>query len=162
MPVDTAAWAVFSERLAAAVFENVREKRPGHLSHRHVQLIGRRGAVCVQLVSNEKIRKLNRQWRGKDYATDVLSFPLIFEESGANFLPDLQGVDELELGEIVISVEKAHDQAVEYGHSFERELAFLFVHGLLHILGFDHETKEQEKDMFARQTAVLICSGFVK
>jgi probable rRNA maturation factor len=160
--LDTAQWAETCERLLIAVFENVRRQRPRHLLARHVKLIESQGAVCLQFVSNEKIRKLNKDWRGKDYATDVLSFPLIFEESGASFLPDLGGTTELELGDIVISVEKANEQAAEYGHSLERELAFLFVHGLLHVLGFDHETAAQEKDMFSRQTAVLNCVGFVK
>ena len=115
----------------------------------------------VELVSNQKIRKLNEQWRGKDYATDVLSFPLIFDGGSAQFMPQMAD-SEMELGEIIISVEKAVEQANEYGHSFERELAFLFVHGLLHIIGFDHETKEDEREMFSRQTEVLNCLGFVK
>jgi probable rRNA maturation factor len=160
--LDTAQWAETCERLLMAVFENVRRQRPDHLLASHVKLIESQGAVCLQFVSNKTIRKLNKQWRHKDYATDVLSFPLIFEESGASFLPDLAGTTELELGDIVISVEKANEQAAEYGHSLERELAFLFVHGLLHVLGFDHETAEQEKDMFSRQTAVLNCLGFIK
>jgi probable rRNA maturation factor len=111
------------------------------------------------LVSNAKIRELNRQWRGKDYATDVLSFPLAVDETGV-FERAQPGEETWELGELIISMEKAAEQAAEYGHSFEREFAFLFVHGFLHVLGFDHITKAQEKEMFGRQSQILTAAGF--
>jgi probable rRNA maturation factor len=116
------------------------------------------GTLSLVLVSNKKIRQLNKQWREKDYATDVLSFPLAVDEN-LQILPAPPG-ESWELGEVVVSLEKTAEQAAEYGHSFEREFAFLYVHGLLHVLGFDHITKAQEKDMFGRQREILTGAGF--
>ena len=110
--------------------------------------------VSVTFTNNEKIRELNRKFRGIDRATDVLSFPL-FDYEGETEEPP---VDELVgmLGDIVISLEQAEKQAEEYGHSFEREAAFLTVHSTLHLLGYDHETgEEDEKDMRRRQREIL-------
>ena len=91
------------------------------------------------VVDNATIRALNRNYRNKDAATDVLSFPLE-EELEDNEEPDVfGGPAERMLGDIVISIEKAAEQAEEYGHSIERELAFLAVHGMLHLLGHNHE-----------------------
>ncbi|MDF1508316.1 rRNA maturation RNase YbeY [Robertmurraya sp. DFI.2.37] len=109
--------------------------------------------LSVTFVTNERIQEINREYRGKDYPTDVISFAL--EEMGegeiqvsGNELPRV-------LGDIIISIKKAHEQAEEYGHSFEREIGFLAVHGLLHLLGYDHENEEDEKKMFARQRVIL-------
>ena len=104
--------------------------------------------VSVTFTDNEKIRELNAQYRSIDRATDVLSFPL-FDE-------DFEDEEELALGDVVLSLEKAQEQAKEYGHSFEREVAFLVVHSVLHLLGYDHETSEEdEKEMFFRQEEVM-------
>lgn len=114
--------------------------------------------VSVTFTDNEKIRELNRKFRGIDRATDVLSFPL-FDYEGQTDEPP---VDELVgmLGDIVISLEQAEKQAEEYGHSFEREAAFLCVHSMLHLLGYDHETsKEDEADMRRRQSEILARMG---
>jgi probable rRNA maturation factor len=89
---------------------------------------------------------------GKDAPTDVLSFPLELEEPP---LPDLPW----EVGEVIISAERAQEQAIEYQHTLERELCFLFVHGLLHVLGFDHMEPGDEKDMFSRQKEILHAAG---
>jgi len=94
----------------------------------------------VILISNEKIKEMNYQYRNKNYATDVLTFP---DGTFHN------------LGDIFISIEKTHEQAKEYGHTFERELGFLTVHGLLHTLGYDHQTKEDETAMIALQDKIL-------
>ena len=110
--------------------------------------------VSVTFTDDEDIRKLNRQFRNIDRATDVLSFPL-FDYSGEEDEPP---VDELMgmLGDIVISLETAKRQAAEFGHSFEREAAFLCVHSMLHLLGYDHETgDEDEADMRRRQSEIL-------
>ena len=110
--------------------------------------------VSVTFTDNEQIRGLNRRFRNIDRATDVLSFPL-FDYDGVSDEPP---VDELigMLGDIVLSLEQAECQAREYGHSFEREVAFLTVHSMLHLLGYDHETSEEdEADMRARQRAVM-------
>lgn len=110
--------------------------------------------VSVTFTDNAKIRKLNKKFRNLDRATDVLSFPL-FDYTGEEEEPP---VDELVgmLGDIVISLEQAKKQGEEYGHGFEREAAFLCVHSMLHLLGYDHETSpEDEKDMRRRQSEIL-------
>ena len=105
--------------------------------------------VSVTLTDNEGIHGLNRDYRGVDRETDVLSFPL-FEDAAE------EGESAVPLGDIVLSLEKAQTQAEEYGHSYEREVAFLCVHSVLHLLGYDHETgEEDERDMFARQERIL-------
>jgi len=103
--------------------------------------------VSVTVTDNEGIRELNSRYRNIDRPTDVLSFP-IFDEAEE---------DEASiLGDIVISAEKAVSQAEEYGHSLEREIAFLCVHSVLHLLGYDHETSEEdEREMFAKQEDIL-------
>jgi probable rRNA maturation factor len=113
--------------------------------------------VSISFVDNHEIRELNKQYRDKDTATDVLSFPLMeFEETEENYNDEDEYVQEDKLlGDIVISLEKAQEQATEYGHSFERELAFLTVHGVLHLLGMDHEDEEQEKEMLQKQDKIL-------
>jgi probable rRNA maturation factor len=109
--------------------------------------------LSVTFVTNEKIQEINRQYRNKDYATDVISFAL--EEMGEGEIEVTGGDMPRVLGDIIISVKKAEEQAEEYGHSFEREIGFLAVHGLLHLLGYDHEMEEDEKIMFDRQRAIL-------
>lgn len=107
--------------------------------------------VSVTLCDNEEIRELNRKFRNIDRATDVLSFPL-FDDDGMD-----AHVEELDcmLGDIVLSLERARLQAEEFGHSFEREVAFLTVHSTLHLLGYDHETSpEEEADMRRRQSEI--------
>lgn len=140
------------ERLSAAVLSNLRRRRPAHLKDVDLAELGERGQLSVVLTSNENIRKINKEWMEKDYATDVLSFPL-------DLVPPPVGLP-WEFGEIVISLEKAEEQAAAYGHSFERELAFLFVHGLLHVLGFDHASAAEENEMFGRQKEILDKAGF--
>lgn len=110
--------------------------------------------VSVTFTDNEGIRELNRKFRNIDRPTDVLSFPL-FDYTGESEEPP---VDEFVgmLGDIVISLEQAKKQAEEFGHSFEREAAFLTVHSMLHLLGYDHEAGEDEEaDMRRRQREIL-------
>ncbi len=110
--------------------------------------------VSVTLVDNEEIHVLNREYRDVDRPTDVLSFP-IFDED------DMGG--KTVLGDIVLSLERAREQAEEFGHSFEREVAFLTVHSMLHLLGYDHEEgKAQESEMFTRQEAILCKMGLAR
>ena len=91
--------------------------------------------VSVTFTDNEKIQKINNEFRGIDKPTDVLSFPLTdYESADVPFVDDLDG----SLGDIVISLERAKEQAEEFGHSFDREIAFLTVHSMLHLLGYDH------------------------
>lgn len=104
--------------------------------------------VSVTIVDNEEIHRINSEQRGIDRATDVLSFPM--------FDDDFDDGEYCILGDIVISAERADEQAEEYQHSFEREIAFLTVHSVLHLLGYDHETSpEDEADMFGRQEKIL-------
>ena len=103
--------------------------------------------ISVLLVDNATIQELNRDYRDKDAPTDVLSFPLEEDLEGETEPEIIGGPAARMLGDIVISMEKATAQAAEYGHSVERELAFLLVHGLLHLLGHDHEKDETAKKL---------------
>ena len=115
--------------------------------------------VSITFLDDAGIRELNKQFRLIDRPTDVLSFPL-FDYEGESDEPP---VDELigMLGDIVISLETAERQAKEFGHSLEEEVAFLTVHSMLHLLGYDHETsREDEKEMFSRQDDVMKRMGY--
>ena len=107
--------------------------------------------VGVALVDDGYIRMLNREYRGGDYATDVLAFPLDSDGAGAGG-PD---GDAPVLGDIVISVERARDQARQFKHPLRREVALLAIHGLLHLLGYDDETEAAASVMWARQKELL-------
>lgn len=109
--------------------------------------------LSVTFTDNEGIRAINRDYRGKDQPTDVISFAL--EEMGEGEIEITGAEIPRVLGDIIISVPRAKEQAEEYGHSFERELGFLAVHGFLHLLGYDHMTKEDETEMFGRQNEIL-------
>lgn len=113
--------------------------------------------VSVSFVDNEEIHQINRQFRDIDRATDVLSFPLLTFEEGE--IPDLNEKEEVLLGDIIISLERAREQAEEYGHSLKREIAFLTAHSMLHLLGYDHMEEEEEKEMFAKQREILNKAG---
>lgn len=106
------------------------------------------GLVSFVFIDNKKIREINKEYRGIDRETDVISFAFMDEDIN----PD---TDYTNYGEIYISLEKTLSQSLEYGHSFDRELCFLTVHGLLHLLGYDHMTKEDEKVMFSLQDKIL-------
>ncbi|MFC5703655.1 rRNA maturation RNase YbeY [Cohnella faecalis] len=148
-----------------------------------------KGIVTLTLTDNEGIRQLNKQFRGLDKPTDVLSFSMLETVEDE---PEIRYDDEYEtvetdegdeeddaeqaeaestdlsdpfadmIGDIVISVPRAEEQASDYGHSFERELGFLFVHGFLHLIGYDHGDEEQEREMFAKQEAVLAQAGLTR
>ncbi len=107
----------------------------------------------VIFVDSDKITKLNRDYRGIDRETDVISFALEDGEANINF-----EFGRL-LGDIYICVPKMKAQAQEYGHSLDREMGFLTIHGLLHLLGYDHMTKDEEKIMFAKQEEILNAYG---
>ena len=103
----------------------------------------------IILVDNDYIHKINKEYRNIDRETDVITFAL--EDEDTVLLPNSDRV----LGDIYISLDKAKSQSIEYGHSFERELCFLAVHGFYHLLGYDHQTKEEEEIMFKKQEEVL-------
>ena len=102
--------------------------------------------ISVSLVSNQKIHEINKIYRFKDYVTDVISFENYIDDYYADFI---------DLGDVFISVDQAIKQANEYQHSIFRELSFLFVHGLLHCLGYDHQDEIEEKKMFGLQEVIL-------
>lgn len=106
--------------------------------------------VGVTFVDNETIRELNREYRGIDQATDVLSFA---QEEGEVFHQP-PGAPRI-LGDIVISLEKALEQSGEFGHSLAREVGYLTAHGLLHLLGYDHEHADEKAEMRAREEAIM-------
>ena len=113
--------------------------------------------VSVSIVDNRYIHKINKKYRHIDRPTDVISFAFLDSEN--NYDKVLFSPGPVVLGDIYISLEKAKEQAEEYGHSLHRELSFLFVHGLLHLLGYDHMNKEDEKEMFQLQEEILSEKG---
>lgn len=120
--------------------------------------------VSVTIVDAEEIRRINREQRNIDAVTDVLSFPMLeFSENGdiINSDFDMDG-ENLLLGDIVICAERAKEQAEEFGHSFKREMAFLTVHSMLHLLGYDHMSEQEEGIMFARQEEILSLLGITR
>lgn len=110
--------------------------------------------VSLMLVDNQRIHELNRDYRGVDRPTDVLSFALKDETDE----PDSEFEDEM-LGDIIISVERAREQAEEYGHSFEREIVYLAVHGTLHLLGYNHEEENEKLEMRGKEEEVMTTLG---
>lgn len=110
--------------------------------------------IGLTFVDNVVIQRLNREYRGKDVPTDVLSFPQ--DDADGFFVPE--GLPRI-LGDIVISLPRAAEQASEYGHSMEREVVYLAVHGLLHLLGYDHESLEEQSAMRQREEEVMARIG---
>ena len=127
--------------------------------------------MAVTFVTNERSHQLNLEYRDTDRPTDVISLeykpevPFTFEEEDLADNPELaEMLDEFDsyIGELFISVDKAQEQAEAYGHSFEREMGFLAVHGFLHINGYDHYTPEEEKEMFTLQEEMLTAYGLTR
>ena len=120
--------------------------------------------ISLLFVDNEEIREINRDTRGMDKATDVLSFPMleypkdkvfkdVYKDTKFNEIY-LDG-DELVLGDMVLSLERAKEQSIEYNHSFNREVCYLVVHSILHLLGYDHMEDEEKKRMREREEEIL-------
>jgi probable rRNA maturation factor len=119
-----------------------------------------RATLSLHLVDDAEIARLNRRHRGIDRPTDVLSFSLVDRRVEQSFV--LPPGEVRELGDVVISFPRVVSQAAEYGHSVERELAYLMVHGLLHVLGYDHEVESEQLDMRAREEAALAQVGLTR
>ncbi|MGD6774491.1 MULTISPECIES: rRNA maturation RNase YbeY [Bacillaceae] len=117
--------------------------------------------LSVTFVDNDRIQEINREYREKDRPTDVISFAM--EELGEGEI-EIHYDEEAPrmLGDIIISIPKAEEQAEEYGHSVKRELGFLALHGLLHLLGYDHENETDEKIMFDKQKEILDAYGLTR
>ncbi|RBW70510.1 rRNA maturation RNase YbeY [Bacillus taeanensis] len=116
--------------------------------------------VSLTFVTDERIQEINREYRDKDQPTDVISFAL--EEQGEDEMMIVGADMPRILGDIIISIPRIQEQADAYNHSFERELGFLAVHGFLHLLGYDHMTEEEEKEMFQRQKDILNQYGLTR
>ena len=113
--------------------------------------------IALHLVSDAAIRALNAEHRAIDHPTDVLSFPLVDEQSFV--VPPGQP---RHLGDVVVSFDRAAAQAEEYGHSLDREIAYLVAHGVLHILGYDHEAADEQRVMRQREEAALEPLGYTR
>ena len=120
---------------------------------------------CISFVSSERIREINRDFRNIDKVTDVISFALDDEDEDMDPIKNFMASDEnfvTSIGDIIISVDRAKEQAEEYGHSLERELGFLALHGFLHLNGYDHQTEEEEKEMTGLQKEILTAYGLTR
>ena len=111
--------------------------------------------ITVTFTNPENIQKINQQYRNIDKPTDVLSFPMFQKEELDNKIQEKEFQYQDILGDIVISIPKVEEQAKEYGHSFERELSYMLVHGFYHLMGYDHMEEEDKKVMRAKEEKVL-------
>ena len=111
--------------------------------------------ITITLTSMENIRKINKQYRNIDKATDVLSFPMFQKDELEQKILKKDFKNEDILGDIIISVEKVYEQAKEYNHSFERELSYMVVHGFYHLMGYDHIKEEDKKIMRPKEEKIL-------
>ena len=111
--------------------------------------------VTITLTTPKRIQEINRQYRNIDKATDVLSFPMFEKDELDNIIENKKFENEDILGDIIISVEKVKEQAIEYEHSFERELSYMVVHGFYHLIGYDHIEEDDRKIMRAKEEKIL-------
>ncbi|MFW6381983.1 MAG: rRNA maturation RNase YbeY [Bacillota bacterium] len=130
------------QRLDSELLDDLKELADSLLLAKEIK----EAEVSITFVDNQKIKELNKTYRDKDEVTDVLSFP----------------IDEELLGEIIISLPRAIEQAEDYGHSLRREVAFLMVHGLLHILGYNHKTDADKTEMRQAEEKFLRKYGFIR
>ena len=145
--------AIYNKTDEEFPYEEIIEK----VVNKAFEVEGVKKASCsIIIVDNTFIHKLNKEYRGIDRVTDVISFAL--EDDKSMVIPD----DIRLLGDIYICLDKAKEQAKEYGHSLERELCFLAVHGVYHLSGYDHETEEDAKIMFKKQEEVLMEYGITR
>ncbi len=118
-------------------------------------------SVTITLTNLEHIREINKTYRNIDKATDVLSFPMFEKDELEQKIAKNNFIHEDILGDIIISIEKVEEQAKEYGHSFERELSYMIVHGFYHLMGYDHIQEEDKKVMRQKEECVLWDVSFV-
>lgn len=114
--------------------------------------------ISITLTVPEEIQKINKKYRNIDRATDVLSFPMFEQNEIQSLLENGYKIEEA-LGDIIISIPKVYEQAKEYGHSFERELSYMVVHGFYHLMGYDHIEEDEKKVMRAKEDEVLNALG---
>lgn len=111
--------------------------------------------ITITLTNSETIKEINREYRNIDKATDVLSFPMFEKDELEKKIKDNFFGHEEVLGDIIISIPKVEEQAEEYGHSFERELSYMVVHGFYHLMGYDHINEEDKKKMRPKEEKIL-------
>ena len=111
--------------------------------------------ITVTLTTPENIQEINKEYRNVDRATDVLSFPMFERDELEKKIQDKDFLHEDILGDIIISIEKVKEQAEEYGHSFERELSYMVVHGFYHLMGYDHMNDIEKAEMRKKEDNVL-------
>lgn len=143
--------------LTAETLKNMSNKYPSHYPNSVLFRYENKLTTELVLVSNTQIQKINKSFRGKNMPTDVISFKHWDEND-----PLINILDNIVFGEIFLSVNQASTQSKNYGHSIEREFAFLFVHGLLHLFDFDHEEEEQKQQMFSLQEIILQSIGMTR
>lgn len=118
--------------------------------------------MTITLTTPENIRKINKKYRKIDKATDVLSFPMFEKAELDEKIKNKDFLYEDVIGDIIISIEKVKEQAEEYGHSFERELAYMVVHGFYHLMGYDHIEEEDKKEMRPKEETILNRLGITR
>ena len=126
-----------------------------HKCFEEENLLNSKLTITVTLTTPEDIRKINKEYRKIDKATDVLSFPMFEKEELEEKIRNNDFLYEDVLGDIIISIEKVKEQSQEYGHSFERELSYMLVHGFYHLMGYDHIEEEDKKVMRPKEEKVL-------
>ncbi len=154
---DTNDWLKVNENMGSIIGDVIKESLEEEKFLEDVE-------VSVTLTDNEEIREINLEHRGIDKETDVISFPQI--DWSDDFLAPKDytnvAIEDIILGDIVISTEKLEEQAKEYNHSLERELGFLVAHSMLHLLGYDHMEEEEERAMINKQEKILGKLGLVR
>ena len=111
--------------------------------------------ISITLTTPENIREINNEYRNIDKETDVLSFPMFEQEELAKIIESNENIVEDVLGDIIISIQRVKEQAIEYGHSFERELSYMVVHGFYHLMGYDHIKEEDKILMRPKEEKIL-------
>lgn len=143
-------------------------KRLLNIALTHLKQPSKQLEMSLSIVSPQEIQQLNKQYRQVDSVTDVLSFPTVDNPSrGVLDLDQLEGdinpqTGRLNIGDVIICLDRAKEQAVSYNHSLKREIAFLSLHGLLHLLGYDHMNQEDEQQMFTLQNEILALANITR
>ena len=126
-----------------------------HKCYEEEKLLGSKLIITITFTTPEEIHKINKEYREVDRPTDVLSFPMFERNELEEKIENQYFEHEDVLGDIIISIEKVKEQAIEYGHSFERELSYMLVHGFYHLMGYDHIKEEDKKEMRPKEDKIL-------
>lgn len=136
---------IYEETIKKVIYECFKQEK----------LLNSKLIITITLTTPEEIRKINNEYRKIDKATDVLSFPMFEREEIDEKIENNDFEHEDILGDIIISIDKVREQAEEYGHSFERELSYMIVHGFYHLMGYDHIEEQDKKVMRPKEEKVL-------